>query len=248
MGSVFDISIVAQDSVQANEYIDRAVDEIDRIESLISEWRPETQLSEVNRKAGIRPVKVDREVFELTQRAIDYSIMTGGAFDISIAAMDKLWRYDGTILEMPTPEAVRKSVEKVGYLQIVLDTLNSSIYLARQGMKIGFGSIGKVYAADRCRKLLQADGVTGGIVNASGDLSAWGKPTNRKAWAIGINNPFKNQTNSKNPENKNRLCCNFGKLREICRNRWESVFPYYQPQNRVPLYRTYQRNNHRPLR
>ena len=191
MGSVFDISIVAQDSVQANRYIDRAVDEIDRIENLISEWRPETQISEVNRNAGIKPIKVDREVFELTRRGLDYSIMTDGAFDISIAAMDKLWRYDGSMIEMPTPEVVQKSVEKVGYGHIVLDSVNSTIYLPRQGMKIGFGSIGKGYAADKCRQLLQASGVKGGIVNASGDLSAWGEQPDRKAWAIGINNPFK---------------------------------------------------------
>ncbi len=191
MGSVFDISVVDKDLIRATANIDRAVEEITRLENLISEWRPETQISEVNRNAGIKPVRVDKEVFDLTKRAIAYSIMTAGAFDISIAAMDKLWRFDGSMDVMPTPEAVGKSVEKVGYEHLVLDSVNSTIYLSRPGMKIGFGSIGKGYAADKGREFLQAAGVTGGIVNASGDLSAWGEQLNRKAWTIGINNPFK---------------------------------------------------------
>lgn len=191
MGSVFDISVVASDSVQANVAIDRGVEEISRIENLISEWRPETQISQVNKNAGIQPVRVDREVFDLTKRAIAYSKMSGGAFDISIAAMDKLWRYDGSMTAMPAPDAVQKSVAKVGYEYVILDSLNSTIYLSRPGMKIGFGSIGKGYAADKCRELLKGSGITGGIVNASGDLSAWGEQPRRKPWAIGINNPFK---------------------------------------------------------
>jgi thiamine biosynthesis lipoprotein len=191
MGSVFDITVVAKDSIQANKDIDLGVEEITRIENLISEWRPETQISQVNRNAGIQPVKVDREVFELTKRAVDYAVMTGGAFDISIAAMDNLWRYDGLMTAMPEPAAVQESVAKVGYKDIVLDSVHTTIYLARAGMKIGFGSIGKGYAADQCRARLQAMGVKGGIVNASGDLSAWGEQVSRKAWGIGINYPFK---------------------------------------------------------
>lgn len=191
MGSLFDISVVAKDSAQADLEIDRAVVEMERIENLISEWRPETQISEVNRNAGIGPVKVDREVFDLTKRAVRYSRMTGGAFDISIAAMDKLWRYDGSMTEMPDSAAVIKSVERVGYEYIILDSIASTIYLSRQGMKIGFGSIGKGYAADRGRTVLQENGVVGGIVNASGDLSAWGEQVGGKPWYIGITNPFK---------------------------------------------------------
>lgn len=194
MGSVFYITVIAEDTAKANAYIDRSIEEIVRIENLISEWRPETQISEVNRNAGIRPVKVDREVFELTKRAIDYSIITDGAFDISIAALDKIWRYDGLMTQIPDSNVVRKSIEKVGYNNIVLDSLNTTIFLAQPGMKIGFGSIGKGYAADKCRELLKASGVSGGIVNASGDLSTWGQQVNGKAWAIGINNPFKTRS------------------------------------------------------
>lgn len=191
MGSVFELTLVEKDSVQAQKHFQELIGEMDRIENLISEWRPKTQISEVNRNAGIRPVKVDREVFELTRRALRYSELSGGAFDISIAALDKIWRFDGSMAEMPDDEAIRKSVERVGYRHIVLDSNASTIYLAKTGMKIGFGSIGKGYAADKGRELMKSLGVEGGIVNASGDLSAWGTPPESKAWKIGIYNPFK---------------------------------------------------------
>ncbi|HLS95676.1 thiamine biosynthesis lipoprotein [Sphingobacterium allocomposti] len=191
MGSLFDITVVDRDSTQALQYIDKAAAEIERIENLISEWRPHTQISEVNRCAGIRPVKVDDEVFELTRRAIHYSQLTDGAFDISIAALDKVWVFDGSMDRLPSDEAIRRSVKRVGYRHIVLDTVKKTIFLEKKGMKIGFGSIGKGYAADKGRELLRALGVRGGIVNASGDLSAWGTQPDGQPWKIGVRNPFK---------------------------------------------------------
>ncbi|RZM30151.1 MAG: FAD:protein FMN transferase [Pedobacter sp.] len=191
MGSVFEITLVDKDTTSANKNIDLVIAEITRIENLISEWNPATQISVVNSNAGIKPVKVDPEVFNLTKRAIYYSQLSGGAFDISIAAMDKIWKFDGSMTMMPEETAIKKSVENVGYENIILDSINTTIYLAKAGMKIGFGSIGKGYAADRGRALMQAAGIQSGIVNASGDLSTWGQQPNGKPWTIGINNPFK---------------------------------------------------------
>lgn len=191
MGSKFQITIVTPDSAVGNLQIDQAISEIVRIENLISEWRSHTQVSEINSQAGKQAVKVDKELFDLTKRAIAYSQMTNGAFDISIAAMDKIWVFDGTMTEKPTQQAIQKSIANVGYQHVILDSLASTVFLAREGMKIGFGSIGKGYAADKGRELLQAKGVKAGIVNASGDIALWGTQPNRKAWRIGINNPFK---------------------------------------------------------
>ncbi|MBE8721669.1 thiamine biosynthesis protein ApbE [Sphingobacterium sp. Ka21] len=190
MGSLFDITVVDEDSVQAGQHIQQAAGEIERIENLISEWRPDTQISQVNQYAGIRPVQVDKEVFELTRRAIHYSQLTEGAFDISIAALDNVWVFDGSMEQLPSDDAIRNSVQYVGYQYIVLDSINSTIFLKKKGMKIGFGSIGKGYAADKGRELLQSLGIRGGIVNASGDLSAWGTQSDRQPWKVGVRNPF----------------------------------------------------------
>jgi len=191
MGSVFQITIVAADSLQANQYINQTIEEISRIENLISEWQPHTQISQVNQNAGIKPVKVDKEVFELTKRALEYSIMSNGAFDISTASMDRIWRFDGSMDTLPSPELIKKSIANVNYKNIILDSIHSTIFLKNKGMKIGFGSIGKGYAADKGRELMLANNVVAGIVDASGDIATWGEQPTKKPWLIGIRNPFK---------------------------------------------------------
>ncbi|MVM31753.1 FAD:protein FMN transferase [Spirosoma sp. HMF4905] len=194
MGSRFDITLVADDSLMAEHAIDTVIAEVTRIENLISDWRPDTQISQVNKNAGIAPVKVDTEVFALTERALHFSKITNGAFDISFAAMDRIWKFDGSMTEMPSPQAVKKSVEKVGYRYIVLDREHSTIFLSRKGMKIGFGALGEGYAADRCRDMMLARGIKAGIVNGSGDMSTWGKQPNGRDWSVGITNPLHKDT------------------------------------------------------
>lgn len=189
MGSRFDITIVAKDKETANKYIDSSIVEITRIENLISEWIPATQVSQINRNAGIKPVKVDRELFDLTKRAIGFSKLTDGAFDISFAAADKIWKFDGTMNTLPSAEAVKESVAKIGYENIVLDPENLTIFLKLPGMKIGFGATGKGYAADKTKALMQSKGIKAGIINASGDMNSWGKQPNDKNWTLGITDP-----------------------------------------------------------
>ncbi|KQO20573.1 thiamine biosynthesis protein ApbE [Flavobacterium sp. Leaf82] len=190
MGGRFDITIVAKDSLTAEQNIDEVIAEITRIENLISDWKPDSQVSQVNQNAGIKPIKVDREVFELTKRAIQFSEATKGGFDVSFAAMDRIWKFDGSMTEMPSAEAIKKSVEKVGYKNIILDSVQSTIFLKLKGMKIGFGALGEGYATDKCRNMMLAKGIKAGIVNGSGDMTAWGKQPNGKDWNIGMTNPF----------------------------------------------------------
>jgi thiamine biosynthesis lipoprotein len=189
MGSRFDITIVDKDKVSAESNIDTVIKEVTRIENLISDWRSFTQVSKVNQNAGIAPVKVDKEVIELTKRALKLSELTNGAFDISFAAMDRIWKFDGTMKVMPTPETIRNSVSKVGYKNIIVDERNSTIFLKLKGMKIGFGALGEGYATDCCRQIMISKGVKAGIVNGSGDMSTWGTQPDGKPWTIGLTNP-----------------------------------------------------------
>ncbi|WP_205943023.1 FAD:protein FMN transferase [Pedobacter frigidisoli] len=191
MGGRFDISIVATDSITSENNIDTVIAEISRIEELISDWKANSQVSEINRNAGVKPVKVSEEVFALTERAVSLSKATNGAFDVSFAAMDRIWKFDGSMTEMPSAAAIKKSVEKVGYKNIILDKTQSTIFLKLLGMKIGFGALGEGYAADQCREMMLKKGIKSGIVNASGDMSTWGKQPNGKLWTVGITNPLK---------------------------------------------------------
>ena len=190
MGSRFDITVVANDSLQANKHIDTAVAEISRIEKLISSWDDNSQTSEINRNAGAKPVKIDKELFNLIERAIGISKLTDGAFDISYASMDRIWQFDGSMTVMPSEKEIKSSVEKIGYQNIVLDKKNSTVFLKLEGMKIGFGAIGKGYAADKAKTLLISKGVPSGIINASGDMNTWGKQPNNEDWKVAITNPM----------------------------------------------------------
>ena len=199
LGSPFEVTAVAKDTIKANEYIDLAIVEVKRIENLISDWIPTTQISEVNRNAGIKPVKVDTEVFELVERAIKISQITNGAFDISYASMDKIWKFDGSMKVMPTEEAIKKSVAKIGYKNIILNPKEHTIFLKLEGMKLGLGGIGQGYIADKVKDLLFSKGCVSGIINVSGDINAWGKQPDGKPWTVGIVNPL----------NKNKIFATF---------------------------------------
>ncbi|WP_338376705.1 FAD:protein FMN transferase [uncultured Flavobacterium sp.] len=199
LGSPFDITVVAKDSIEGNNYTEDAIAEVKRIENLISDWIPTSQISMVNTNAGIQPVKVDLEVYNLVERAIKISKLTDGAFDISYASMDKIWKFDGSMKKMPTAEEIKKSVAKVGYQNIILNAKDTTIFLKNKGMKLGLGGIGQGYIADKIKELLQSNGCVAGIVNVSGDISTWGKQVDGKLWTIGIINPM----------NKNKVFATF---------------------------------------
>lgn len=190
MGSRFDITVVAKDPLEGEEYINLAINEIKRIEKLISSWDPNSQTSEINKNAGVKPVKVDAELFNLIQRGIGISTLTDGAFDISYASMDNIWKFDGSMTEMPEEAAIKASVSKVGYQNILLNKEDHTVFLKLKGMKIGFGAIGKGYAADKAKELLISKGVVAGIINASGDMNTWGKQPNGDSWQVAITNPM----------------------------------------------------------
>ena len=134
LGSPFEITVVAKDSIEGNYFTDLAIAEVKRIENQISDWIPTTPISMVNKNAGIQAVKVDSEVYELVARAIKISEITEGAFDISYASMDKIWKFDGSMKTMPTEEAIKKSVAKIGYKNIILNPKDQSIFLKLEGL------------------------------------------------------------------------------------------------------------------
>ncbi len=193
MGSSFEITVVAEDEDFAKESLAIAKKEIIRIENLISSWDQKSETSRINRNAGIAAVEVSKELFDLIFRAQQISKLSSGAFDLTFAAIDKLWNFDGRESEMPNPDALKASVFNIGYQLIELDEESLTVFLPKKGMKIGFGAIGKGYAADSAKQLLVERGVLGGIINASGDMNTWGTKPDGSSWTIGIVNPMNNK-------------------------------------------------------
>lgn len=188
MGTRFEITLVSTQEA-ANQYLNAAQGEIERIERLISSWDANSQTAEINRQAGIKPVKVAKELYDLIARSIEISKITQGAFDISYAALDPVWFFDGRMKAVPSESERLKSVQNIGFKYLVLNAKEQTVYLPKKGMKIGFGAIGKGYAADATKKFMKSLGVSSGIINASGDLTSWGKKPDGTDWQVGISNP-----------------------------------------------------------
>jgi len=190
MGNRFEISVVADDKSWAEERVEDAIKEIRRIEALLTTFNESSQTNLINRNAGIAPVKVDKEVFDIIQRSKKISGITQGAFDISYGSVDKrLWNFDQQMTSLPDAATAKKMVRLINYRNIILNDEECTVFLKEKGMRIGFGGIGKGYAAERAKMILQENGVKSGIVNAAGDLTAWGYQPNGKKWTIGIADP-----------------------------------------------------------
>lgn len=190
MGNRFEITVLSEDKEEALASIDAAIEEISRIEKLLTTFSDSSQTSLINSNAGIKPVKVDKEVFEIIQRSKRISEITQGAFDITYGSVDKsLWNFDKNMTALPDAETARKTVHLINYRNVILDERKCTVFLKNKGMRIGFGGIGKGYAAERARYILEKRGIKSGIVNAAGDLTAWGYQPNGKEWTIGIADP-----------------------------------------------------------
>lgn len=190
MGNRFVITVASADSVKAESLIDDAVAEIQRIESLLTTFSENSQTNQINQNAGIQAVKVESEVFELIVRAKRISELTDGAFDLSYGSLDKrFWNFDKTMAQLPDAQTAKEKVKLINYKNIILDKTLRTVFLKEKGMRIGFGGIGKGYAADKAAQLLRNKGVTSGIVNASGDLITWGNQPNGNPWTISLAHP-----------------------------------------------------------
>jgi thiamine biosynthesis lipoprotein len=190
MGNRFQLSAVGDNEKRAYDCIDAGIAEIQRIEKLLTTFSEESETALINRNAGIRPVSVSRETFDIIERSIRISRITQGAFDITYGSVDKsLWNFDTNMNCLPDAVTAKKMTRLINYRNIVLDKRNFSVMLREKGMRIGFGGIGKGYAAERAKAVMKESGSHSGIVNASGDMTTWGLQPGGDPWTIGIADP-----------------------------------------------------------
>lgn len=195
MGNQFEFTLIEQNEVIRAELFEIAIEEISRIEALLTTFSEKSVTHRININAGIHPVEVNEEVFQLIKRSLFISKITQGAFDLSYGSIDKrFWNFDMNMTSLPDAETAKKSVALINYENIILDENNQTVFLKNKGMRIGFGGIGKGYAAEMAKKKLVENNVKDGIVNASGDLSAWGYQENGEPWTIGVADPNQKKT------------------------------------------------------
>lgn len=188
MGSDFELIATAIDGHQADILLQRGIDEIKRLEYLLTEFSESSQTAALNLNAGIAPMQVDDEVYELIRRCKNISALTQGAFDISAGALKRLYNFKHENFQLPDRKTIVQTLQAVGYKKIELHDDNK-VFLREKRMRIGFGAIGKGFAADKVKALWQAQGMTSGVINASGDLTVWGKQPDGSPWKVGIADP-----------------------------------------------------------
>jgi thiamine biosynthesis lipoprotein len=190
MGNRFEFSAVSPDERKAKESIASAIREVQRIEQLLTTFNDTSQTSHINAAAGLHPVRVDKEVFALIERSLKISVLTQGAFDITYGSIDKrLWNFDTSMVALPDASTARAMVRLINFRNVILDRSHGTVFLKEKGMRIGFGGIGKGYAADRAKAVMLEFGIESGVVNAAGDLTVWGQQPGGEAWTIGIADP-----------------------------------------------------------
>jgi thiamine biosynthesis lipoprotein len=188
MGSQFELKILCENESTATILLNEAVEEIKRIEKLLTEFDRGSCTSRINNSAGVNAVEVNEEVYDLLSRSIGISELTQGAFDITSGVLKKMYKFNNSEFQFPPKKDIIETLGRVGFQYIHLEK-ELKVFLEKKDMHISFAAIGKGYAADCAAKMLQRKNVISGVVNASGDLTVWGKKKDNSIWKVGIANP-----------------------------------------------------------
>lgn len=188
MGTAISVELWSEKPAEGRALTQSVLDEMRRIDRLMSTWRPDSEISRVNAQAARRPVTITHELLALVERALAYSEMTDGAFDITYASAGK--HYDYRAGKKPDAAQLAEALPAIDYRHVRIDTNNDTIRFLREGVRIDLGGIAKGYAVDRCIELLARAGITHALVSAGGDTRVLGKRWQRP-WQVGIRDPRK---------------------------------------------------------
>ncbi len=188
MGSAFELLIVDDNAERAEVLLQKGVQEIQRIEQLLTEFSPDSTTTLLNQSAGKKAVRVEPEVYALIQRCLHISKLCQGAFDITVGPLKRLYNFKQKTVPFPDKQTIELALANVGYQHIHLQD-DFRVELKVPKMHLSFAAVGKGYAADQVRKLWLASGVQHGVINASGDLSVIGHRPDGELWKVGIAHP-----------------------------------------------------------
>jgi thiamine biosynthesis lipoprotein len=190
MACAYDILAYGEDGGALPGILEAALDEVDRIDRLMSHYKPESPLSRLNRAAAAGPVPVDPELFDFIAECLRYSRESDGAFDITVGPLMKTWGFFRGGGRLPTADEIEEVRGRIGYTHVVLDRKARTIRFDRPGMELDLGGIAKGYAVDRVVALLRRAHVTAALVSAGGStIYGLGAPPGREAWDVEVQDP-----------------------------------------------------------
>jgi thiamine biosynthesis lipoprotein len=187
MDTLVTITVVSNSKDSAKKAIDGAFSEIEKLEKLTDFFSSESEVSLINKSAGISEVKVSPDILDILEKALWVSERTRGAFDVTIGPVMTLYDFYKKI--KPEQAAIKKNLPLVNYKGLIIDRNKSTVFLKRKGMLIDLGGIAKGYAADKAVETLERNGIHSGLVSVAGDIRAFGLKPDKRPWKIGIRSP-----------------------------------------------------------
>jgi thiamine biosynthesis lipoprotein len=181
------ITAVASSEDRARKAMNEAYEELERLGKLLNFYADDSELTAINRNAGIRPVQVSPDTLEIVQAAVYAGEQTEGGFDVTVGPIVKLWDFNEKTL--PDAASIAERLPFVGYQNIVIDAAASTVFLKKAGIRMDLGGIIKGFAADKAVAVLQKNGIEGGIVAVAGDIRVFGRQPDGRPWHIGVQNP-----------------------------------------------------------
>ena len=191
MGTTFVVAAYGDDRNRLSAGVEASFEEVRRLDRMLSNYRPNSEWSEVNRFAGERPVKVPGELFRLLTVCQEYSRLSGGAFDITVGPLMKVWGFYKGSGRLPHRAEIRGALTRVGYQKVTLNPANLTVRFSRPGVELDPGGIGKGYAVDRMVGILKEAGITQALISAgtSTIYALGGPPDNPDGWPVTIRHP-----------------------------------------------------------
>ncbi len=186
MGVEARIVLFATDEDVVVEAARAAFDEIDRLEDVFSDWRPESELSRLSDRAGSGPIPVSADLYAILARAREISAATDGAFDVTVGPLVALWRESRRTRARPEPRALESARALVSWRLVELDEHSRTVSLARCGMRLDLGGISKGYATQRAIEVLADAGVASALVQMGGDIACSAPPPDRDGWEVDV--------------------------------------------------------------
>ncbi len=181
------MTVVTSSEDRARKAMREAYGELDRLGRLLNFYAEDSELSAINRNAGMQPVTVSPDTLEIVEAAVYAGRQTEGAFDVTVGPIVKLWDFNEKIL--PDSASVAERLPFVGYQNIVIDAAASTVFLKKAGAQMDLGGIIKGFAADKAVAVLQKNGIEDGIVAVAGDIKVFGRQPDGRPWRLGVQNP-----------------------------------------------------------
>lgn len=187
MGTIIDLKIYGKNAKEASE---KCVDKISEIENKMSTNIDTSEISKINKNAGIAPIKVSKNTLAVIKSSLYYSNKTKGTFDITVEPLVRLWGIGTDKARVPSLDEIKEKLKLINYKDIIIDEKNSTIMLKNKGQAIDLGAIAKGYTADEVKKILIENNIKSAFVSLGGNIYVLGNKTDNSPWNIAIRNPI----------------------------------------------------------